>query len=282
MAGRTCPAWPCRSTSRDARSPRWKGWRTGVSCIPSRSRLPNWAPRSAGIARRRCCSPPGRCSTGTPTQPETRSRMRFPAYSVAAPVTSRSSRPSNSRPREASAVIDDLAVVGKSLTKPDAFAKVSGQTRFADDLALPRMLFGRILRSPHPHARIVRVDTTRARALPGGLPGLTGADRPTKFGILPATQDEEALAREKVRYVGDPIAAVAATDEWIADEALDLIEVQFEALPPVMSIEQAIAGEGEAIHGKSNVHKTVALEFGDTDEAIRSAAHVREDTVFCA
>jgi 4-hydroxybenzoyl-CoA reductase subunit alpha len=175
---------------------------------------------------------------------------------------------------------EELSVVGKSLIKPDAFSKVSGQTKFADDLALPRMVYGRILRSPHPHARILHVDTSRARAHPGVLAVLTGDDLPIKFGILPVSQDEEALAREKVRYVGDPIAAVAATDEWIADEALDLIEVQFQALAPVMSIEQAIAAEGEPVHGKSNVHKTVALEFGDTDEAMRAAAHVREDTTF--
>ena len=175
---------------------------------------------------------------------------------------------------------DELAVVGKSLTKPDAFAKVSGQTRFADDLSLPRMLFGRILRSPHPHARILRVDTTRARALPGVLAVLTGDDLPIKFGILPVSQDEEALAREKVRYVGDPIAAVAATDEWIADDALELIEVQFAQRLPVMSIEQALASDAEPIHGASNVHKAVALEFGDTDEAMRAAQHVREDVVF--
>src|SRR5436305_7163117 len=160
---------------------------------------------------------------------------------------------------------DELAIVGKSLTKPDAFAKVSGQTRFADDLALPRMLFGRILRSPHPHARIVRVDTSRARALPGVLAALTGDDLPIKFGILPVSQDEEALARDTVRYVGDPIAAVAATEEWVADQALDLIDVQFTELPHFMSIPQALAGEGEPIHGSSNVHKAVALEFGDTE-----------------
>ncbi|HXM53233.1 MAG TPA: molybdopterin cofactor-binding domain-containing protein, partial [Candidatus Binatus sp.] len=175
---------------------------------------------------------------------------------------------------------EELTVVGKSLTKPDAFAKVSGQTKFADDLALPRMLFGRILRSPHPHARILRVDTTRARTLPGVLAVLTGDDLPIKFGILPVSQDEEALAREKVRYVGDPIAAVAATDEWIADEALELIEVEFAELPHVMSIDDAIAADSEPIHGTSNVHKAVALEFGDTDEAMRTAAHVREDVVF--
>jgi 4-hydroxybenzoyl-CoA reductase subunit alpha len=175
---------------------------------------------------------------------------------------------------------EELSVVGKSLIKPDAFAKVSGQTKFADDLALPRMIYGRILRSPHPHARILHVDTARARAHPGVLAVLTGDDLPVKFGILPVSQDEEALAREKVRYVGDPIAAVAATDEWIADEALDLIDVRFAELPAVMSIEEAISGGGEPIHGTSNVHKTVALEFGDTEEGLRAAAHVREDTVF--
>jgi len=102
---------------------------------------------------------------------------------------------------------EELAVVGKSLTKPDAFSKVSGQTKFADDLALPRMLYGRLLRSPHPHAQILHVDVSRARAMPGVHAVLTGDDLPIKFGILPVSQDEEALARERVRYVGDPIAA---------------------------------------------------------------------------
>src|SRR2546429_3241160 len=97
---------------------------------------------------------------------------------------------------------DELAIVGKSLTKPDAFAKVRGQTRFADDLPLPRMLFGRILRSPHPHARIVRVDTSRARALPGVLADLTGDHLPLTIGILPVIQGEPALARDKVRAAG--------------------------------------------------------------------------------
>lgn len=175
---------------------------------------------------------------------------------------------------------DELAVVGKSLIKPDAFPKVSGATRFADDLALPRMLYGRILRSPMPYARILSIDTERARALPGVLAVLTGDDLPVKFGILPVSQDEEALAREKVRYVGDPIAAVAATDEWIADEALDLMDVQFKELPAYMSIDEAIAQKGEPIHGSSNVHKAVALEFGDTDAAMAASDHVREDVVF--
>src|SRR3982074_2314600 len=106
---------------------------------------------------------------------------------------------------------EELSIVGKSLIKPDAFAKVSGQTKFADDLALPRMVYGRILRSPHPHARILHVDTARARAHPGVLAVLTGDDLPIKFGILPVSQDEEALAREKGRCGGGPVAAAART-----------------------------------------------------------------------
>src|SRR4030081_3589088 len=168
---------------------------------------------------------------------------------------------------------EELSIVGKSLIKPDAFAKVSGQTKFADDLALPRMVYGRILRSPHPHARILHVDTARARAHPGVLAVLTGDDLPIKFGILPVSQDEETLAREKGRYVGEPIAAVAGPDEGVADDALELIEVQFSEPPQIMSIEAAIKGDGEPIHGKSNVHKAVALEFGDTDEAMAASAH---------
>src|SRR5256714_11137595 len=148
-----------------------------------------------------------------------------------------------------------FSIVGKPLIKPDAFAKVSGQTKFADDLAWRRMLYGRILRSPHPHARILHIDTARARAHPGVLAVLTGDDLPIKFGILPVSQDEEALARERVRYVGDPIAAVAATDEWIAHEALGPIDVQFKELPPVMSPPQAIAGGREPIPRSANVDK---------------------------
>jgi len=163
---------------------------------------------------------------------------------------------------------EDLAVVGKSLPKPDAMGKVSGQARFADDLMLPRMLFARILRSPLPHARIRQVDASRARAMPGVHAVLIGEDLPIKYGILPVSQDEEALCSEKVRYVGDPVAAVAATDEWIADAALEAIDVSFEELPSVMSIDEALSQLGEPIHPRGNVHKAVALEFGDTEDCL--------------
>src|SRR5256885_4637338 len=130
-----------------------------------------------------------------------------------------------------------FAVVGQPLPKIDAWGKVSGDTRYADDLVLPRMAFGKLLRSSHAHARITRIDTTRARALPGVYAVVTGADLPrVKFGILPVSQDEEALCNDKVRMVGDPVAAVAAVDEETAERARRLLDVDHEPLPAPMSI----------------------------------------------
>src|SRR5207249_6589747 len=108
----------------------------------------------------------------------------------------------------------------RSLPKIDAWAKVVGETKYADDLFLPRMAVGRLPRSPHGHARITRVDTARARALPGVYAVISGADLPrVRFGILTVSQDEESLCTEKVRMVGDAVAAVAAVDEETAEHA---------------------------------------------------------------
>src|SRR5215212_152910 len=135
----------------------------------------------------------------------------------------------------------DLSVIGQSLPKVDAAAKVTGQTVFADDVVLPRMVFARMLRSPHPHARITRLDVSRAAAHPGVLATLVGSELPIPFGILPVSQDEHALCLDTVRFVGDPVAAVAALDEETAEAALKLIEVEYEVLPASMSIEEALA-----------------------------------------
>ncbi|MBI2219285.1 MAG: molybdopterin-dependent oxidoreductase [Candidatus Rokubacteria bacterium] len=177
-----------------------------------------------------------------------------------------------------------FAVVGQPLPKIDAWSKVTGQTRYADDLVLPRMAFGRLLRSPHSHAWIRRIDTTRARALPGVYAVITGADLPpVKFGILPVSQDEEALCREKVRLVGDPVAAVAAVDEETAERASELIDVEYETLPPLMSIHDSLAHPEVRIHEYGdgpNIHKLVALQFGDVDAAFAKADLVREDVFY--
>ena len=178
----------------------------------------------------------------------------------------------------------DLSVVGRSLPRVDAVSKVTGRAVYADDMALPRMLHCKVLRSPHPHARIASIDTSAARRMPGVHAVITGADLPVKFGILPVTQDERALEHEKVRYVGDPIAAVAAIDEETAAAACDAIAVEYEVLEPVMSIDDALAPPADEpiqdYGGPHNIHKLVALEFGDVDAGFARADHVREDVFF--
>jgi len=179
---------------------------------------------------------------------------------------------------------DKLSVIGQSLPKIDAWAKVTGETRFADDMVLPRMAHGKILRSPHPHALIRRIDTARAVALPGVYAVITGHDLPrVKFGILPVSQDEEALCVDKVRMVGDAVAAVAAVDEETAEQATRLIEVEYEPLKPLMSIEEALASPDVRIHEYGdgpNVHKAVSLQFGDVEAAFAGSDLVREDVFY--
>lgn len=177
----------------------------------------------------------------------------------------------------------DLNIIGKPLPKVDAWAKVTGETKYADDLNLPRMLHGKILRSVYPHAIIRHIDTRQAAALPGVFGVITGQDLPVKFGIMPSSQDEEALAVEKVRHVGDPVAAVAAVDEETAERALDLIEVDYEPLKPIMSIEEAIANPEPQIHtyaDRGNIHKIVSLEFGDLEAGFAAADLIREDLFY--
>ena len=176
------------------------------------------------------------------------------------------------------------SVIGKPLPKSDAVSKVTGRAIYADDMLPARTLHCRILRSPHPHAGILSIDTSVARRMPGVQAVITGADLPIKFGILPVTQDERALEHEKVRYVGDPIAAVAAVDEEIAAAACDAISVEYEVLEPVMSIDEALEeSKDERIQdygGPNNIHKLVALEFGDVDSGFEKADHIREDLFF--
>ena len=179
---------------------------------------------------------------------------------------------------------NEFTVIGRPLPKVDAWAKVVGETKYADDLFLPRMAYAKLLRSSHAHARIRSIDTSRARALPGVFAVVTAADLPrVKWGILPVSQDEEALCADKVRMVGDPVAAVAAVDEETAEQACRLVEVDYEPLPALMSIFDSLAHPEVRIHDYGdgpNVHKNVALQFGDVDAALDGAHLVREDVFF--
>src|SRR5438270_10618395 len=169
---------------------------------------------------------------------------------------------------------DDLNVVGKPFRKVDARAKCTGQTKFADDIFLPRMLYCKILRSHEPHALIKNIDLSKALALPGVVAIITGEDLPIPYGILPVSQDEHALCIDKVRFVGDPVAAVAAIDEDAAFDAMNLIEVEYKKLQTITSIEEAVMIDEPRIHDYgdgANVHKKVSLEFGDMGEGFKEA-----------
>jgi len=179
--------------------------------------------------------------------------------------------------------MSEFSIVGRRLPKVNAWAHLTGTALYADDIRLPRMLHGRLLRSTQPHARIKRLDVSRALAHPGVVAVVTGADMPEKMGIMPSTQDETALAVDKVRYVGEPVAAVAALDEDTAYEALSLIDVDYEPLEPILTIEEALGREDVKIHEESrraNVFKEVHLAFGDLDAGFAAADLIRDDWSF--
>ena len=176
----------------------------------------------------------------------------------------------------------DHAVVGRAVTRYDGPDKVTGRARYTGDLKLPGMIHGKILGSPIAHGLIRRIDVTRARALPGVLAVITGADVPDKwYGVSPAREDEQILARDRVRYVGDEIAAVAAVDAETAERALKLIEVEFEALPAVFDPEAALAPGAPLVHPEDpryagNVNTRVNWHFGDVEKGFSEADHVRK------
>ena len=183
-------------------------------------------------------------------------------------------------PREPAGANEGSGLVGRrgrALIAP----RVTGQVRYTDDLALPRMLFGRLVRCPHPHARIVGIDATRALARPGVVAVITGKDLPERFGIIPWTPDEYPLALDRARFVGDAVAAVCATDERAAHEAADLVDVEYEILPAATDLDGAIArpevGLGRA--GTDNVSKEVALAFGDVDGLLAASDVVVEGEI---
>jgi 4-hydroxybenzoyl-CoA reductase subunit alpha len=171
-------------------------------------------------------------------------------------------------------------VVGARLPRKDAVEKVTGRAQYADDIRLPNMLYGRILTSPLPHARIKSIDTSRAESLPGVKAVLTGKDvTDTLYGISPPRYDESVLAKEKVCHVGDEVAAVAAVDEPTCNRALELIEVEYEELPAVFDPFEAMQDGAPVIieRFKNNINTRVDWDFGDVDKGFEEADLVLED-----
>ncbi len=176
--------------------------------------------------------------------------------------------------------------VGKSVPRIDGLGKVTGQTKYAFDLSFPNMLIGKMLRSPHPHARIISMDTSKAEKLPGVRAVITAQDTYNiKFGsneyFFPHTVDQMAIESEKVRYVGDELGAVAAVDEETALEALKLIDVQYEILPAVFETQEAMKPGAPQIHeALNNIAVILPVNFGNPDRALKEADYIREDRFY--
>jgi len=176
-----------------------------------------------------------------------------------------------------------LKIVGTPFRRVDARAKVTGQTRFADDVQFPRTVYVKLVRSTVPHARIRHIDFSAALAMEGVVGTLIGEELPEPFGILPVSEDEHALAIEKVRFVGDPLAAVAAVSEDIAHAAALAVNVEYELLPTISSVEEALSMPEPKIHDYAddgNIHKKVSLKFGDVEGGMEAADLILEDNFF--
>jgi 4-hydroxybenzoyl-CoA reductase subunit alpha len=174
--------------------------------------------------------------------------------------------------------MSEFSVIGKSIALIDSAGKTTGQGKYTDDLSVPGMLIGKILHSPYPHARIKKIDFSRALALDGVVTVVIGADAPNQYGILPVGHDETALAVDKVRYIGDNVACVVAESEAIAEKALELIDVEYEALPAWFDPEDSMKAEFELIHDQRphNIEKDYHHVFGDPDKGFAEADKIIE------
>src|SRR5437762_6942828 len=167
----------------------------------------------------------------------------------------------------------EFSIIGKPVALIDSAAKTTGAGKYTDDLSMPGMLIGKILHSPLPHARIKKIDPSKALALEGVVCVVVGEDAPNKYGILPVGHDETALAVDKVRYVGDNVACVCALSERIAEEAMELIDVEYEPLPAYFDPEEAMKAERDLIHEhkEHNIEKDYHHVFGDPDKGFHEA-----------
>lgn len=173
-------------------------------------------------------------------------------------------------------------MVGKGRPYIEANKKVKGEADYADDIKIKNALPCKFLRSPHPHAYIESIDISLAEKLPGVRAIITGKDLPNKFGVLPISQDESAMAVEKTRYIGEIVAAVAADTQEIASAACQLIKVVYRTIKPFFEMDESLEdiGDNVQIHSNpkhnNNVHKKAELRFGNQKEGLETAAYTYE------
>ena len=165
--------------------------------------------------------------------------------------------------------------VGQRATRPDGRLHGLGQTQYIDDITFPHMLHAKILRSEYAHARIVSIDTSEAEKMPGVIATLTGAEVPeNSFG--PTYQDQPILAYPIARHRGDGVAAVAATTEQFALDALEKIKVEYEPLPAVYDPLEALEEDSPKVHGDTNIYTSKVIKKGDVDAGLAASDHVFE------
>ncbi|HOF58849.1 MAG TPA: xanthine dehydrogenase family protein molybdopterin-binding subunit [Syntrophorhabdaceae bacterium] len=172
-------------------------------------------------------------------------------------------------------------IIGKRVVRTDSLAKVTGTALYTADMKLPNMLVAKILRSPHHHARIVKIDTSPALKVPGVKAAISGFDGyGIKWGVFRYTQDHAMLPTDKVRYIGEDVAAVAAVDEETANEALSRIIVEYDPLPAVFDPIESMKDGAPQIHNeyKNNINIHIHIDVGNVDKAMAEAFLVREDT----
>lgn len=165
------------------------------------------------------------------------------------------------------------SVVGKSIPRIDALSKVTGHAKYLDDIELPNMLYGKILRSEYPHAKILKIDIRKAEKAPGVKAVVLAKDVPLNQ-IAP---DQSVLATDKVRYVGDPIAALAAESEEEAEDALQLIDVDYDELPTVFDPREALKPNAPKIHDKGNITFQRKIRSGDVEKGFQQSDEIFED-----
>jgi 4-hydroxybenzoyl-CoA reductase alpha subunit len=176
--------------------------------------------------------------------------------------------------------MEDYSVIGKRVPRIDGRVKATGEAKFAADYEMPGMLWCKILRSPYPHAKILNIDTSRAERLTGVKAVCTGKDfGGWTWGWMPKTRDEPPLAVGKVRYLAEAVAAVAAVDEDTAEEATELIQVEYEELPGVFDPEDALKEGAPKVHDhvEKNVSWEFHMDFGNVEKAFAEADLVRDD-----
>jgi xanthine dehydrogenase D subunit len=170
--------------------------------------------------------------------------------------------------------------IGKSVPRVDAAEKATGHIKYMSDLSFPGMLWGKIVRAKYPHAKILKIDTSKAEALPGVHAVVTWKDVPGFNGFGIVVPDQPVLCEDKVRYIGDAVAAVAAETKEIAEKAAELVEVEYEPLPIVDDPIKAVSSDAPKVHENGNVHLHTKIVRGDVDKAFEEADLIVENTYY--